>query len=69
MTYAFILFEETEEILECRLSRLYGLGMHRMANLPDTGYRMEPDGMNYPAAGYRIEPDPDISRQKKKINK
>ena len=28
-----------------------------MANLPDTGYRMEPDGMNYPAAGYRMEPD------------
>ena len=25
VTYAFILFEETEEILECRLSKLYGL--------------------------------------------
>ena len=31
-----------------------------MANLPDTVYRMEPDGMSYPAAGYRI---PDNSRR------
>ena len=32
-------------------------------DVPDgkfTGYRMEPDGMNYPAAGYR---KPDNSRQ------
>jgi len=42
------------------------LGMHRIANLPDTGYRIEPDGMNYTAAGYRI---PDNSRPKKKLKK
>ena len=32
-----------------------------MANLPDTGYRIKLDGINYPAAGYRI---PDIHRMK-----
>src|SRR5258708_2358912 len=34
--------------------RAHSLGMYRIANSPDTGYRIIPDTVNYPMAGYRI---------------